>query len=326
MEPLKDAGKYDSAFLGILQSVGKIEPFMDHIFSFLRTRTDFYVITNPENPKMGFAPGVAESIVQTVCILLHTDYTCACYFQAFKKHEILARKAETEKLRQEATRQANRMGFEDQEVAAVDDTPVVKDTANEIEKEVPPAAESKLTSAGAAKEKPLTTTKATPIVDESWNGAVRDNYTWSQTLTDLDLRVIVPKGTTAKDLKIDITTSHLKVILLNTRDQENPGPRTVIEGEFTRKVIPSQSMWSIEKATSVVHINLEKPQEVMWKSVLKGEPEIDLTKVDTTRNMEDFDPETQAAIQRVTYDHHQKLQGKPTSQQKQQQVKRFPIK
>lgn len=68
MEPLKDAGKYDSAFLGILQSVGKIEPFMDHIFSFLRTRTDFYVITNPENPKMGFAPGVAESIVQTVCI------------------------------------------------------------------------------------------------------------------------------------------------------------------------------------------------------------------------------------------------------------------
>jgi len=66
MEPLKDAGKYDSAFLGILQSVGKIEPFMDHIFSFLRTRTDFYVITSPENTKMGFAPGVAESIVQTV--------------------------------------------------------------------------------------------------------------------------------------------------------------------------------------------------------------------------------------------------------------------
>ena len=79
MEPLKDAGKYDSAFLGILQSVGKIEPFMDHIFSFLRTRTDFYVITNPENQKMGFAPGVAESIVQTVRItdmLTHTNSIC----------------------------------------------------------------------------------------------------------------------------------------------------------------------------------------------------------------------------------------------------------
>ena len=233
----------------------------------------------------------------------------------------MARKAETEKLRQEATRQANRIGLEDQEVTAVDETPVVKDTIKEKEKELPPAAEAKPTPAVVTKEKSPATTKGTPIVDESWNGAVRDNYTWSQTLTDLDLRVIVPKGTTAKDLKIDITTSHLKVVLLNTRDPENPKPRTVIEGEFIRKVIPSQSMWSIEKATSVVHINLEKPQEVMWKSVLKGEPEIDLTKVDTTRNMEDFDPETQAAIQRVTYDHHQKLQGKPTSQQKAQQVK-----
>lgn len=238
----------------------------------------------------------------------------------------MARKAETEKLRQEATRQANRIGLEDQEVTVVDETPVVKDTVKEKEKELPPAVEAKPTPAVATKEKSPATTKATPIVDESWNGAVRDNYTWSQTLTDLDLRVIVPKGTTAKDLKIDITTSHLKVVLLNTRDPENPGPCTVIEGEFTRKVIPSQSMWSIEKATSVVHINLEKPQEVMWKSVLKGEPEIDLTKVDTTRNMEDFDPETQAAIQRVTYDHHQKLQGKPTSQQKVQQVNNFPLK
>ena len=252
------------------------------------------------------------------CTLTHTNCTCVYVFQAFKKHEILARKAETEKLRQEATRQANRMGLEEQEATTVDDTAVVKDTIKE--KEEAPVAEPKPTPAVSEKP-PAATTKATPIADESWNGAVRDNYTWSQTLTDLDLKVIVPKGTTAKDLKIDITTSQLKVVLLNTRDPENPGPRTIIDGEFTRKVIPSQSMWSIEKATSVVHINLEKPQEVMWKSVLKGEPEIDLTKVDTTRNMEDFDPETQAAIQRVTYDHHQKLQGKPTSQQKVQQVK-----
>ena len=177
------------------------------------------------------------------------------------------------------------------------------------------AAEPKI-SKDDVKEKLPSTDKAPTIADETWNGAVTDNYTWSQTLTDLDVRVIVPKGTTAKDLKIDITTSHLKVVLLNTRDPDNPGPHTIIEGEFARKVIPSQSMWSIEKATSVVHINLEKPQEVMWKSVLKGDAEIDLTKVDTTKNITEFDPDTQAAIHRVQYDHHQKLQGKPTSQQK----------
>ena len=54
----------------------------------------------------------------------------------------------------------------------------------------------------------------------------------------------------------------------------------------------------------------------MWKSVLEGEQGIDLTKVDTTRNISEFDEEAQAAIQRVTYDHHMKMLGKPTSQEK----------
>ena len=41
-----------------------------------------------------------------------------------------------------------------------------------------------------------------------------------------------------------------------------------------------------------------------------------LLKVDTTRNISDFDAEAQAAIQRVTYDHHMKMQGLPTSSDK----------
>lgn len=51
----------------------------------------------------------------------------------------------------------------------------------------------------------------------------------------------------------------------------------------------------------------------MWKSVLKGDAEIDLTKVDTTRDMSEFDDETQGGVRKVMYDYQQKLQGKPTS-------------
>ena len=40
-----------------------------------------------------------------------------------------------------------------------------------------------------------------------------------------------------------------------------------------------------------------------------------MTKVDTTRDISEFDDEAQAAIQRVTYDHHMKMLGKPTSGQ-----------
>ena len=72
-------------------------------------------------------------------------------------------------------------------------------------------------------------------------------------------------------------------------------------------------MWSVDKETSCVLINLEKAKEVMWKCVLEGEKEIDLTAVDTTRDISEFDADAQAAIQRVTYDHHMKMLGRPTS-------------
>lgn len=66
----------------------------------------------------------------------------------------------------------------------------------------------------------------------------------------------------------------------------------------------------------------------MWKSVFEvctrttkriiydtnqGEEGIDLSKVDTTRSLSEFDEEAQAAIERVTFDHHMKMLGKPTS-------------
>lgn len=74
-------------------------------------------------------------------------------------------------------------------------------------------------------------------------------------------------------------------------------------------------MWTVDKERSLLTITLEKTKEIMWKSVFQGEEGIDLAKVDTTRDISEFDPECQAAIQRVTYDEHMKRLGKPTSGQ-----------
>ena len=63
-------------------------------------------------------------------------------------------------------------------------------------------------------------------------------------------------------------------------------------------------------------INLEKHEERFWTTVIEGDPEIDKTKVDSTRAITDFDEQTQCDYERVMFDHHQKLQGKPTSQEK----------
>lgn len=59
---------YDSALMGILQRCGKLQPFLDSVFSFLARRTDFFIIMKHERAKMGFLPGVAENMVVQVYV------------------------------------------------------------------------------------------------------------------------------------------------------------------------------------------------------------------------------------------------------------------
>ena len=93
------------------------------------------------------------------------------------------------------------------------------------------------------------------------------------------------------------------------------GSKILVDGKLQRKIRYEESMWSLEPGKCVV-INLEKYEERFWTAVIEGDPEIDKTKVDTTRCITDFDEQTQCDYERVMYDHHQKLQGKPTSQEK----------
>lgn len=57
---------YDNALLGILQHVGNIQDFLHIYFGFLYRKTDFYRLLSSPSDKMGFPPGVAESMVLKV--------------------------------------------------------------------------------------------------------------------------------------------------------------------------------------------------------------------------------------------------------------------
>jgi hypothetical protein len=151
--------------------------------------------------------------------------------------------------------------------------------------------------------------KKESLISDAYNGSKTDNYVWSQTMTDVDIRIPVPERTAGKAIRVDIKNDSLKVELMK------PERKVVLNGRLLYKVKVEESMWSLDKDSCAVHINLEKNKEMMWKSVFEGEEGIDLTKVDTTRDISEFDAEAQAAIQKVTYDHHMKMLGKPTSDQ-----------
>ena len=64
-----------------------------------------------------------------------------------------------------------------------------------------------------------------------------------------------------------------------------------------------------------LNINLEKMEEKIWKTVIQGDDEIDPKTVDNTKNVEDFDLETQGHLQKVLYERNRKMNGLPTTEE-----------
>lgn len=62
-----------------------------------------------------------------------------------------------------------------------------------------------------------------------------------------------------------------------------------------------------------LQLSLSKTSEVWWNAVLKGEEEIDINQINRERSMATVDEEEHAVLDRLTFDYHQKLAGKPQS-------------
>lgn len=55
-----------------------------------------------------------------------------------------------------------------------------------------------------------------------------------------------------------------------------------------------------------LNINFEKNSEVIWKTILVGDAEIDTKKVDNSKNLNEFDTETQGHLRKVLYEQERK--------------------
>jgi len=155
-----------------------------------------------------------------------------------------------------------------------------------------------------------------------YNGGTTESYHWEQTLTDVTIHVPVPAGTRARDVVCVIGKTHLS---LKLKGREGP----LIDADFPcdarngqeiwERVRTSESYWNVGefKGQLCVVVYIEKERECWWKSAVHGHGEIDTTQVDSTRDLYDYDGETQGAIRKIMFDQHQKRMGKPTSEEMQ---------
>jgi len=204
-----------------------------------------------------------------------------------------------------------------------------KPTVVEIEDEELPQAEIPPPQATTpATATPSTTTEkgegeegeykgATP---NAGNGGQTDKYLWYQTLSEVDVKVPVPKGTAARQLSVDIGKTTLKIAFKNKPNEP------ILKGTLHKPVKADDSFWTVED-NEILTLNLQKVNAMeWWKSVLVGDVEIDTQKVQPENSkLDDLDRETRPFVEKMMFDQRQKSMGLPTSDEleKHEKLKKF---
>uniref|UniRef100_A0A8B9F2S9 NudC domain-containing protein 3 n=1 Tax=Amazona collaria TaxID=241587 RepID=A0A8B9F2S9_9PSIT len=306
---------YDPALLGILQHVGNVEEFLRVLFGFLYRKTDFYRLLLRPGDRLGFPPGAAQAMALQVPAAGALDKGCRDRRRGMaltcQRGDEMSSWAEAvpcegaEALAQGAQRSCG--------------CPIPGSAQGQVGHrglEHPALWKGSLPVAGVGAGAALRSLPTqTPLRQEqfqtnpdSYNGAVRENYSWSQDYSDLEIKVPVPKHIVkGRQVSVDISSSTIRVAVL-----EGSSPHVLMEGKLTHKINTESSLWSLEPGKCVL-INLNKGDEYWWNAILEGEEQIDIDKINKERSMATVDEEEHAVLDRLTFDYHQKLQGKPQS-------------
>ncbi|VDP13100.1 unnamed protein product [Heligmosomoides polygyrus] len=296
--------KFDPILFSLAQQMpGGVPDLFDVLFSFLSRKTDFY---------SGAGIDEARNMV----------------LKYFEKHgkEAAERKREEQERKLAAKRAAQKAKEEEEfksKVVEISEEEAAEFEQKYGEKRVVPATENSEDNKPENKVPPGSGDEGDAddgMLPNSGNGADLDNYQWTQTLQEVEIRIPFQVGFPLKsrDLEVNVEKHHLRVAL--------KGHAPVIDGALFAEIKTESSAWVLEDRKAVV-ISFEKLNQMeWWRYVVKGEPEINTRKVHPENSkLSDLDGETRSMVEKMMYDQRQKELGLPTSEEKKKQdiLKKF---
>jgi len=314
---MSDEEKYDGVLLNLAtQMEGGVPELLDRMFNFLARKTDFYT---------GGAKGKARSLV----------------LEAFGKYESVAlakvAEAKAEREEEERKRQEKIARRKAEEEAALQE-PRVKELTDEeadkLQKEIeqkkakksepesetkPEVVPTETTNGDSKKDEPKKDDEGSKSDEEdeadkgklkpnSGNGADLENYSWTQTLSEVEvfLPCKVNFPVKSKDCVVVIEKRKVKAGL--------KGHPPLIEGELEKDIKIEESTWTLEDK-KYIKLFLEKVnKQEWWNKVVTTDPEINTKKVQPENSkLSDLDGETRGMVEKMMFDQRQKEMGLPTS-------------
>ncbi|GFT69547.1 nudC domain-containing protein 3 [Nephila pilipes] len=280
---------FDDLLYPILCGEGNIFGFFDKIFEFLYRRTDFFKFKTKESPELGLSDGEAEKIVKSVfCKYMEKAVS------EWRSQTIL----DTDPVS---------LDYVAEETVVTTESDSEKISSSSPEENSVESLENKIPS---KREEDQSDPKVPMMDPDSYNGASYDDFSWSQTIGDLDIHIKVPcEVTSGKQVHVDIQHTHIRVELV-----KDDKLYVLKEGDLTWKINVEESAWTLIPGEEI-NICLHKMKERWWDSCFVDGPKINLKAIDPSIPFEDLDQESQAKIEELMYNEHLKRLGKPTIQQ-----------
>eukprot|EP00051_Salpingoeca_urceolata_P025466 m.458370 g.458370 ORF g.458370 m.458370 type:complete len:308 (-) comp20337_c2_seq1:112-1035(-) len=140
------------------------------------------------------------------------------------------------------------------------------------------------------------------------NGANYEHFSFTQSLSDLEIRIPLEKKVRGKDCHVIVDQSHIKAGL--------KGLDPIVDGELHKHIQSDESTWTLEDGRVIV-ISLEKVNKMeWWPRLTVNDPEINTKKVQPENSkLSDLDGDTRGMVEKMMYDQRQKQMGMPTSEE-----------
>lgn len=145
-----------------------------------------------------------------------------------------------------------------------------------------------------------------------YNGARCKSYCWSQSHSDLEIRINLAKMVSYEDIDVTIKSDSIRVELdsdydSNYSDPDESSPRILMEGKFEHPVDTESASWLLDRDGPCIVIYIDKAEDLWWQKLLLNEQVTKAGPRNYTVLMNHLDDGSRMAIDRLVVEQRNKI-------------------